>query len=70
MADPDRAFADFVGLDLALLEPQRDLAGNREQFDRQPRQRLERLAELDRAARDDVAADDVEDAVRADRVER
>ena len=67
--DPDRAFADFVGLDLFLLEPQRDLAGNREQFERQPRQRLERLAELDGAARDDVAADDVEDAVRADRVQ-
>ena len=67
--DPDRALADFVGLDLFPLEPQRNLAGNREQFDRQPWQRLERLAELDCAARHDVAADDVEDAVRADRVE-
>ena len=44
--------------------------GTGKSFDRQARQRLERLAEPDGLARDDVAADDVEDAVRADRVER
>ena len=31
--DADRSLADLVGLDLALLEPQRNLAGNGEQFE-------------------------------------
>ena len=69
MATPTVPSPICVGLDLSLLEPQRDLAGNREQFDRQSWQRLERLAELHGAARNDVAADDVEDAVRADHLE-
>ena len=43
--DADRALADGVGLDLALFEPERNLSGHGEEFEREARQRLERLAE-------------------------
>src|SRR5208283_2361594 len=68
--DADRPLADRVGLHLALFKPERDFPRNREEFDRESRQRLERLAKLDRAPRDNVMSHDVEDTVRADRVER
>jgi len=65
----DRAFADLARPDLSFLEPERDLAGDREQFELKALHWLERLAELHRPARHDVARDDVEDAVDADRVQ-
>ena len=68
--DADRSLADLVGADVPLLEPQRNLAGNREQFELDARQRLEWLAKADRAARRDGAVDDVEHAIGADRVQR
>ena len=56
--------------DLSLLEPQRDLAGNREQFELDAGQGLEWFAEADGAARRDGAVDHVEHAIGADRVQR
>ena len=68
--DADRPLADGVGLDLALFEPKRNLSRDGEELEGEARQRLERLVEADGAARNDVVAHDVENPVRADRVER
>ena len=68
--DADGALADVVGRDISLFEPQRNLAGNREEFELHPRQRLEWFAETDCAARRNVAIDHVEHAISADRIER
>ena len=56
--------------DVPLLEPQRNLAGNGEQFELEAGQGLEGLAEADGAARRDGAIDGVEHPVGPDRVER
>ncbi len=68
--DADRRLADIVGRDVSLLEPQRDLAGNREQFELDPRQGLKLFAEPYGATRSNGSIDHVEDAVGPDRIQR
>ena len=66
--DADCAFAEVVEADFPVLEPQRNLAGDGEQFDLEAWKGFEGLAEPDRAARCDGAIDGIEHPIGPNRL--